>query len=115
MNKFGLSQDLWASEIVPMTKRQVLRDSTKLQYFNKAKSLIEAFRQNRLTTSEVFDSPKLATYFVATAWYGDLDWGIHWSQGVMSWLPMEEYISKGLIVNSLTQSAFDVCPTQQLK
>ena len=63
VNGFGLAQDLWGSELVPLGKKQVFADTLATINFHKGKSLLEAFRRDELSASDVFDVPKLAMYF----------------------------------------------------
>lgn len=62
-NRHGLAQDLWGASIVPKSKKQMRTDSTLVPLFQKAKNLLEGFRQNQLSTSEVFAVDQLATFF----------------------------------------------------
>ena len=68
--KIGLSQTLWGANIVPMPLNKTLRDTVQYRLFVKAKNLMDDFRRNKLLTSDVFDIPKLATYFAAMELFG---------------------------------------------
>ena len=69
-NRFGLAQDLWGSNISPQFNSQTIADSVAFIQFDKAKSLFEGFRQDRFSTSEVFDIDKLALYFALSEFFG---------------------------------------------
>ena len=66
----GMPQDLWSSVINPIPQNTTLRDSTQRKLFNKAKSLLEAFRQDRLKTSDIFDVDKMAKYLALVELFG---------------------------------------------
>lgn len=56
-------QRFQGSEISPYGLNRIQKDKTLSDQFNIAANLIELFRQNKLTTSQVFDSKKLALFF----------------------------------------------------
>ena len=59
----GTSKDFWASDLAPFQASKLSTDTVRLKLFNKAKTLVEAFRQEKLETSQVFDIQKLAMFF----------------------------------------------------
>ena len=66
----GIPQNLWRTCITPIPRNSSLADTIMSPLFDKARSLMEAFRQNKLTTSQVFDVPKLATFFALGELFG---------------------------------------------
>ena len=69
-NIVGIPQDFWSAKVVPMPKGATLADASLTRIFNKGKALLESFRQNELSTSEVFDVDKLATFFAMVELFG---------------------------------------------
>lgn len=60
------SGDYLSSDIDAFQTGKILADSLSMVYFKKAMYLLEAFRRGELTTSQVFDTKRLATYFAVT-------------------------------------------------
>ena len=68
--QYGLGQALWATDLAPMPRNSTLGDSLQNLLFQKAKSLLESFRRNELSSSEVFDVPKFATFLALSDLFG---------------------------------------------
>ena len=69
-NIIGIPQDLWSSKVVALPMKSTLSDPNLHRLFNKERSLLEAFRQDQLSTSEVFDLQKFATFFAMAELFG---------------------------------------------
>ena len=69
-NKTGLALDLWGATVIPKSKKQMREDPSLIAVFEKGQSLLESFRQNKLSTSEVFDTKILANYFALIEIFG---------------------------------------------
>lgn len=66
---------------------RILKIPEQYEYFKKAVSLFESFREGKLKTSDVFDVPQLATYFAIIDLLGGQH-GINWSNSIFYYNPI---------------------------
>jgi hypothetical protein len=64
--KPGMVSELSGSAVIPYQEGKTLGDPLLADQFRIARSLLEHFRQGTLSTSEVFDSEKMALFFALT-------------------------------------------------
>jgi hypothetical protein len=94
----------YASEIEPYQTGRTLSRNVSYEQFVKAKNLLEAVRRGQLDTSDVYDIPKLATFFAI----GDLMGSYH----IRNWNNMRFYYNP--ITSRLEPIGFDSSSGQKL-